>query len=50
MKTETKKIKKKEFGTVKIFREIKDKIYKDIADMNFEQIQVYLKNKKLRKD
>ncbi|WP_342085591.1 hypothetical protein [Dyadobacter sp. OTU695] len=50
MKTETKKqIKEKEFDTVKTFRAIKEKISNDIVDMNFEQIQVYLQNKKVRK-
>ncbi len=49
MKTETKKqIKVKEFDTVKTFRAIKEKISKDIADMNFEQIKVYLQSKKIR--
>lgn len=42
------KIKGKEFDTVKTFRAIKDKISKDIADMNFEQIKAYLKDKKVR--
>ena len=50
MKTETKKqIQEKEFDTVKTFRAIKEKISNDIVDMNFEQIQVYLQNKKVRK-
>lgn len=49
MKTETKKqIKEKEFDTVKTFRAIKEKISTDIADMNLEQIKVYLQNKKVR--
>ena len=49
MKTEIKnQIKEKEFDTVKTFRAIKEKISKDIADMNFEQIKAYLKNKKVR--
>ncbi|MEO6734406.1 MAG: hypothetical protein ABIN01_24510 [Ferruginibacter sp.] len=49
MKTETKKpFKEKEFDTVKTFRAIKEKISKDIADMNIEQIKVYLQNKKVR--
>ena len=42
------KIKEKEFDTVKTFRAIKDKISKDIADMNFEQIKAYLQDKKVR--
>ena len=49
MKTETKKkIEEKEFDTVKTFRVIKEKISKDIADMNLEQIKAYLQNKKVR--
>jgi hypothetical protein len=49
MKTETRKqIKEKEFDTVKTFRAIKEKISNDIVDMKFEQIQVYLQNKKVR--
>ena len=49
MKTELKKqIKEKDFDTVKTFRAIKEKISKDIADMNFEQIKAYLQNKKVR--
>lgn len=49
MKTETKKkIEEKEFDTVKTFRAIKEKISKDIADMNLEQIKAYLQNKKVR--
>lgn len=49
MKTEAKKkIKEKEFDTVKTFREIKEKISKDISEMTFEQIKAYLKNKKVR--
>ena len=47
MKTKS-KIKDKEFDTVKTFRAIKEKISKDIADMNFEQIKAYLQNKKVR--
>jgi len=51
MKSETKKqIKEKEFDTVKTFRVIKEKISKDISDMNFEQIKAYLKDKKVRKN
>ena len=49
MKTEIKKqIKEKDFDSVKTFRAIKEKISKDIADMNFEQIKAYLQNKKVR--
>ena len=42
------KIKEKEFDTVKTFRAIKEKISKDIADMNFEQIKAYLQTRKVR--
>ena len=38
----------KEFDTVKTFREIKDKISKDIKGMNFEQLQKYLDKTKLK--
>ena len=49
MKTEIKnRIKEKEFDTVKTFRAIKEKISKDIADMNLQQIKAYLENKKVR--
>jgi len=41
-------IKEKDFDTVKTFRAIKEKISKDIADMNLKQIQAYLKAKKVR--
>lgn len=44
MKTKTKKPREeKEFDTVKIFREIKDKISLEMANMNFEEIKEYLK-------
>ena len=46
MKTTDKKL--KEFDTVKTFREIKDKISKDIQGMNFEQLKEYLKENKLK--
>ena len=46
MKTTDKKI--KEFDTVKTFREIKDKISKDIKGMTFEQLQEYLDKTKLK--
>lgn len=42
MKTKTKKA-TKEFDTVKTFREIKEQISHEIADMTFEQIKAYLK-------
>ena len=45
MKTTNKK--NKEFDTVKIFREIKDKISADIQGMTFEQLKAYLDNTKL---
>ena len=43
MKTKDKKI--KEFDTVKTFREIKEKISKDIQGMTFEQFKAYLAKK-----
>lgn len=44
MKTEPKKTTpEKEFDTVKTFRDIKEKISLEIANMNFEQIKEYLK-------
>ena len=46
MKTKTKII--KDFDTVKTFREIKDKISRDIKGMNFEQLQAYLDKTKLK--
>jgi beta-lactam-binding protein with PASTA domain len=46
MKTKDKKI--KDFDTVKTFREIKDKISKDIQGMNFEQLTAYLNRTKLK--
>ena len=46
MKTKDKKI--KDFDTVKTFREIKDKISKDIGGMNFEQLTAYLNSTKLK--
>ncbi|MEO5601810.1 MAG: hypothetical protein ABIR06_12870 [Cyclobacteriaceae bacterium] len=39
---------KKCFDAVKTFRAIKEKISRDIADMNAEQIREYLKSKQLR--
>ena len=47
MKTKT-KTKEKDFDTVKTFRAIKEKISKDIEDMNLNDIKEYLKNKKVR--
>lgn len=46
MKTKIKT--EKEFDTVKTFREIKDKISKDIKGMTFEQLQAYLDKTKLK--
>jgi beta-lactam-binding protein with PASTA domain len=46
MKTKIKK--DKDFDTVTIFREIKDKISKDIQGMNFEQLTAYLNKTKLK--
>ena len=49
MKTENKKpIKVKDFDTVKTFRTIKEKIAKDIVDMNLEQLKAYLEIRKVR--
>jgi hypothetical protein len=38
----------KPFDTVKTFRAIKEKIAAEIADMNIEQLQAYLQQRKLR--
>jgi hypothetical protein len=38
----------KEFDTVKTFREIKDKISKDIQGMTFEQLKEYFDKTKLK--
>ncbi len=46
MKTTDNKL--KEFDTVKTFREIKDKISKDIQGMSFEQLKAYLEKTKLK--
>ncbi len=46
MEAKTKTV--KDFDTVKIFREIKDKISKDIKGMTFEQLQEYLDKTKLK--
>ena len=49
MKTKTEiKEKEKDFDTVKTFRDIKEKISKDIAGMDAKQIKAYLKDKKVR--
>jgi hypothetical protein len=39
----------KDFDTVKFFREIKEKISKDIYGMSAAQIKEYLKDKKVRR-
>ena len=46
MKTKDKKV--KEFDTVKTFREIKEKISKDIQGMTFEQFKTYLAKRSLK--
>lgn len=46
MKTESKK--EKEFDTVKTFREIKEKISRDIRGMSYEQFKAYLAERKLK--
>ena len=38
----------KDFDTVKVFREIKDKISKEIKGMTFEQLNAYLEKNKLK--
>jgi hypothetical protein len=38
----------KDFDAVKVFREIKNKISKDIQGMNFEQLAAYLNRTKLK--
>jgi hypothetical protein len=42
MKTKT----KKEFDAVEFMRQARDKISRDIADLDFEQIKKYLKKKR----
>lgn len=48
MKVKTKKV-KKTFDAVKSMREIKDKISLEIADMNFDQLKEYFKQKRLQR-
>ncbi|HMI65999.1 MAG TPA: hypothetical protein VK517_08195 [Cyclobacteriaceae bacterium] len=48
MKPRTEKKKEKRFDAVKTFRAIKEKISRDITDMNAQQIREYLKSKQLR--
>ncbi|MEQ1734327.1 MAG: hypothetical protein ABL940_11690 [Bacteroidia bacterium] len=38
----------KDFDTVKVFREIKDKISKEIKGMTFEQLNMYLEKNRLK--
>ena len=45
MKTKTKK--EKTFDTVKVFREIKEKIAKETEKMTFQQFKEYLKENQL---
>ena len=47
MKTKNKEV-EKDFDTVKTFRAIKEKISLEMANMNFEQIKAYLKEKSLQ--
>jgi len=47
MKTKS-KIQKTEFDSVKTFREIKEKISIEMADMTFDQIKAYLKSNSLK--
>ena len=46
MKTKTRE--SKNFDTVKVFREIKEKIALDTEKMNFEQFQEYLSKNQLK--
>jgi len=48
MKPRTEKKKEKSFDAVKTFRAIKEKISRDIAEMNAKQIKEYLKSKQIR--
>jgi len=47
-KAKTKKT-EKTFDAVKSMREIKDKISLEIADMNFDQLKAYFKQKRLQR-
>ncbi len=47
MKTK-KQIEEKEFDTVKTFREIKERMSKEIYSMTLPQIQEYLRQQKLK--
>lgn len=46
MKTKNKAV--KDFDTVKTFREIKEKISKDIQGMTFEQLKAYLAERQMK--
>ena len=46
MKTRDKKV--KDFDTVKTFREIKEKISKDMQKMTFEQFKAYITERSLK--
>ena len=48
MKTKTKKA-AKTFDAVQSMREIRDKISLEIADMNFEELKAYFKQKRLQR-
>ena len=48
MKTKIKK-KTKTFDAVKSMRDIRDKISLEIADMNFDQLKAYFKQKRLQR-
>lgn len=40
--------KEKEFDTVKFFREVKERISKETKDMTFEELKVYLDQRKVK--
>ncbi|MEO5998895.1 MAG: hypothetical protein ABIN89_19175 [Chitinophagaceae bacterium] len=46
MKTKDKKV--KDFDTVKAFREIKERISKDINGMTFDQLKAYLAERQMK--
>lgn len=48
MKAKTKKV-EKTFDAVNSMRAIKDQISLEIADMNFEQLKAYFKQKRLQR-
>ena len=47
MKMKTQTMKEKTFDTVKVFREIKEKIAKETENMTFEQFKAYLNRNQL---